>query len=439
MSVRILQTIFRRWTQADETQRGRILLTGASAVTFAIPFAFSPLWSRLYPVEYFAVAALVQALPGLFAGWSTLAMHNAVHSPKSEEAAIRLAQVGVLGVLGLGIVVSVACLVFAPLVAKVLGGGSDLAPWLWAAPILLVATGGGLVADQLMARRGQYEAMAKCMVIQTLAGPLVPAWGAGAPERANFIVLGLVIVNVLGLSLRFGYSGLLRDFARAPWNAQNLLEEFRRHLNFPRDVLPGNVLTAVAVQLPQIMLARSFGTEVVGHYARAGTLLTLPSVVFGNAFATVFSREAGRAYRERGDCRAEFVRTLGRLLIVLGPCYAVLAVTSPWLYPWFYGPSWAEAGRLAQPMAVALFFSTVSAPLSAVLYFGRNTTWDLLWQCVRLPVVLGVLVAGTYLGSAVGALWSLAVASAFLYVIYLALSYRLTVSPDARRATEIPV
>jgi O-antigen/teichoic acid export membrane protein len=405
-------------------------------VTFVVPFAFSPLWSRVYPVDYFAVAALVQTIPGLFAGWSTLAMHNAVHSPKSEDAAMRLAQVGLLGVVALGAVVAVACLAVAPQVARFLGGGSDLAPWLWAAPLLLVASGGALVADQMMARRGQYEAMAKCMVFQALSGPLVPAWGASAPERANFIVLGLVIVNVLGLALRLSYSRLLHDLARARWGAGHLREEFGRHLNFPRDVLPGNVLTAFAAQLPQVVLARSFGTETVGHYARATTLLTLPSVVFGNAFATVFSREAGSAYRDRGDCRPEFVRTLGRLLLVLGPCYAVLAVASPWLYPWFYGPSWAEAGRLAQPMAVLLFFSAVSAPLSAVLYFGRNTKWDLLWQAVRVPIVLGALMGGAVVGGVLGALWSLAAANALLYLAYLGLSYRLAVSPDARRTPQ---
>lgn len=428
----VVQAFYRRVRLGDPAGRGRTQLSVASLMGFGIPFLFSPLWSRVYPVDYFATAALLQTLPGLFAGWSTLAMYNAIHTPRDDDRVRDLFVVGVIALLGWGLLLAVVCLCFSKALVSALGGDPQLTDWLWCAPILLVASGFSLLTDQILARRGEFGKIARVMGFQALLGPVVPAIGLAHPERTNFIVIGAVSSAVAGAIMRAIYARLTHEFAGFSWQGRRLVASLWAHRNFPRDVLPGSILTAISAQLPQLVVARFFGLETVGHFARAGTLLSLPSVVFANSFSTVFSQEAGAAYRERGDCRPEFRATLRKLLWVMLPCYGVLALLAPVLYPWFYGDSWAQAGLIAQPMALFYLITTVSAPLAGVLYFGRNTRWDLLWQTVRLPMVLVALVLGGLSGNLAVMLYSLVGTAFIVYGIYLAIAYRFAV--DRTRA-----
>lgn len=403
------------------------MLSVASLVSFVVPVLFAPVWSRVYPVEYFAIAALVQVMPGILTGWSTLAYHTAIHTPREEAEAFNLVCLSLgLMLASVGVLTGV-CLVAGDWLAVHLLGHPEIGPLMPLAPFLMLCVTVSMVMDYWMARRKCFDGLARAMVSQSLLAVLVPAIGWSRPEAANFILIGVVTGALIGCLLRLHCAGFWEHVQRGVPSFGVLRATARSHWNFPRDVLPSHVLTSFSTQAPQVAIARYFDTLTVGNFARVGTLLLVPLAVFSKPFMAVFAQEAGRAYREQGDCRPVFRRTLLKLVIVMTPLYAAIGLTGPWLYPWFYGPSWREAGLLAQPMAVFYWAAAVCSPLADVMNFGRNTKWDVAWQAVRLPVVVGALYAGARWGGVLGALWALAIANVMLYGLYLLMAYHLSV------------
>jgi len=419
-----------RFRGTDATARGRNLLSAASLASFAVPLVLAPIWSRVYPLEYFAIAALVQILPGLLTGWSTLAYHTAIHTPREDQDAFTLVCLSLCLLCLSTLLLLGACALGREWLGVHLLKQAGLGSWLWFSPVLLFATTTTMIMDYWMARRQCFSELARAMTLQSVISPIVPALGLWSPQSTNFVLLGAVGSAVLGCGLRLQGSGFIGRLRLSAPSVSQMWAVALRFINFPRDVLPSHVLTSFSTQLPQINMARQFGTETVGHFARVGTLLLLPLTVFCKPFMIVFAQEAGRAYREQGNCRPVFLRTLGKLFLLMTPIYAMLALTAPWLYPWFYGATWKEAGLLAQPMAVFYWAAAVCSPLADVMNFGRNTKWDVAWQALRLPVVALSLWWGSRMGGVLGALWTLSIANVLLYGIYLMMSYHLAVRRD---------
>jgi O-antigen/teichoic acid export membrane protein len=422
----------------SESGRQWAILTGSSLFSYAVAFLLSPLWSRVYPVEYFAVAALVQTTAGLFTGWATLAYHNAVHTPGEEREAFALVLLALLALATISVVLGGVCFFAAPWVAGQLGGSEELEALVWVAPVIMLSGGTSMTLDQWLVRNRRFIDMAKINCVQVVLAAGIPACGLLQPGFTNFILFGSVGSGVLGVGLRLHYSGFFAAQRRLRCSLADIRQAAVRRANFPRDILPGNLLSEFSAQLPQIVIARHFAVETVGHYARAGSLLLLPITTLGTSLGAIFVQQAGAAYRETGDCRGIFRRKFGWLLLAMTPVYLTLALSAPWLYPWFYGPSWKDTGLLAQPLCLHFFAASIGSILSGVLKFGYNTKWDLAWQVTRVLAVAGGLWVGSRSGDIIHLLWWYAGASACMYALYLALCYWRARQPRPVAAALVP-
>jgi O-antigen/teichoic acid export membrane protein len=401
-----------------------------SAASFLVPLAFSPVWGRVYPVSYFGTAGIVQTAAAMFSGWSTFAFHNALLAPSEDQEAFALGSAGILAAVSIAGVFAIGLLFFGDSFAIALGGEDDLAMWLWAVPILIALGAANLTLDQLMVRRAKAHQIVRATLIVSIFGAIVPLIGTLAPHLTNYIVLGGVLSSFIGVAIRFRLGEFSIDcFRLSPYRVKKAVANNAR---FPRDLIPGGFLSSVASQLPQLMIARAFGSDGVAQYARASSLLGIPSTLISNGVSALFMQQASSAYRVSGDCRAITRRTLLQLAMVMGLVYAVIAGLAPWLYPWFYGPQWTDAGALAQPLAISFFAVTVFSSVSGVLYFSRKTIQDLTWQAGRV-VVLGLVLA---LSSATLNLWlvmlSLGIVNLVAYGSYAAIAYYF--SRDRARA-----
>lgn len=414
-----------RFQDPTEGSRNVALLASASGLGFMIPFALSPLWSRAYPVEYFAIAAIVQSVSGLFSGWTTLAYHNAIHASADDTEAFDFVCLSIGLVLVFSVLLAVFCITQRSWLLLQFGAPAETGPWLIAAPVILGAAGIGMVLDQWMARTGRLGEMAKCVAIQAIVSPIVPAIGLSNPTATNFILLSVTTSAILGMALRLRYSGFVGMLKVIPVAGPRLWASAVRRSNFPAHSLPSSMLVQVSSQLPILMLSRFFDTDTVGHFARAVTLLGLPIVVFGNSLTSAFSQQAGSAYRSRGTCRPELIRMFFLLTAIMTPYYLVVGYWAPVIYPWFYGDTWAEAGVLARALAPHYLAMAVVSPLSVVLFLGSNTRWDLGWQVLRLTILVVALWVGSTAFSAPGAVFLFSIGSCAAYAVYFVLSLRL--------------
>lgn len=403
-----------------------------TATSVAIPLALAPIWGRVFPVSDFATASLMQVVPGLVTSWAALTYHAAIQTPEADGDAVALAALSLWLVLlvaaGAAVAVGVAGVAIARLLRSPL-----LMEWLWAIPVLILANGARLVVDQWMIRKGMLADLGWSMVVSTLVGAAVTACGLFEWFSGNSVAAGVVAGVTAGALWRWARSGLLNEIhLRGPTRAEAVAMA-RRFRNFPRDGVLGSLVTNVGLQIPQVVLSRFFGPDVAGQYARANVLIGVPASVLGQPVAASFTGRAGDAFRGSGDCRPEIARALKRLVGLLAPAYIGLGLLSPVLLPFFLGPSWKQAGLLAQPMVLSMLATTVFGPLGVVLLLANRTGVNLLWQFGWLIAGLLGLFIGIRVGSPESALWVHAAANCVTYGLYAMLAYRFGWVAPSRR------
>lgn len=405
--------------------RGKGWFTIGTWMSIALPLAVAPLWSRIYPLPYFAESALVQAVAGLFASWASGSFHLAIASPVDESEAAGLCLISLL-------LVTAVAVGFAMMLMLMEAGGQQtgavgIAQYSGYVPLLILGNGTRLVLDQFMIRLGLFRELGTSLTLTAVLTVFVPAVGLLDVDAGNFLLLGTVVGTLGGALLRLHLSAFARVALSSGHSLESIRNIARRYRNFPRDLVPGSFLTNVGLQLPQLMLAKLADSTVLAHYSRAMTLVALPVSVLGQPLSAMYQRDGALAYRVGGDCRAALSKVTVRLALLLVPVYSVFLVLADWLLPFAFGPAWEGAGTVARPMMVSMLVSTVAAPAGFTLLFGRHTLLNLRWQVAWvLSLVMGYFVGGLS-GSAISALWGVAVANVAAYSLYWLLGWRAAV------------
>lgn len=395
-----------------------VVLSGTVAAQ-AIPLVGSLVIARLVAPEAF----------GAFATWLGVCTTAAVVATGRYEQALAVERDGAPRRAGVAATLMVVAAVGAAL------GVACLVAWWWrpawldrVSPGLLVSivpAAMGIAATQTWqswaAAEGRYAALSSIRIAQ--AAGITGSQIAAAWVEPSAASLGWGQVIGLGCGLAVAAWRLpLR-----PWpGAAEITAFLRAHRRFPRWSLPADAINAAASNLPVIIVASRFGGEVAGLLALALRTLGAPIAMLGSAVLDVFKRRASVAYRERGECRAEYADTL-RVLAPAGAATAVVFVAAgESLFALAFGEAWRGAGTVALWLAPLFALRFVASPLSYTVYIAGKQAIDLAWQCGLLALTLATL---SWPHTYRAALLSYAAAYSAMYVVYLALSYRFAKGP----------
>lgn len=239
------------------------------------------------------------------------------------------------------------------------------------------------------------------------ADVLVGAYLAGA-------AVGLIIsITVYPLKIRWKWDMVWRH-SKKFWGRQK---------KFPMFSLPADAINTAAAQLPIIIVAFRFGAEMAGWLAMSMRLLGVPIGLLGKAVLDVFKRHAAVSFRERGECRKEYIRTFQVLGFgSIGFCI-VMYFLGESAFSFLLGAKWKQAGEIAVWLMPLFAMRFIASPLSYVIYIAEKQHIDLLWQVA----LLGMTIVSLYSNlSSENAIKLYSAGYSFLYMIYLGMSYRFS-------------
>ena len=395
---------------------GRVL--GGTALAQAIPILGSLLIARLYaPAEF-----------GLFAAWLGLAYLAAVVVTGRFEAALALeadgeprraaARATFVVVGGSALLLLVAALLLW------LAGGIAGVPALLL--LLFAPTAAALAAAQVWqawaAGDGRLSALSSMRIAQAVAVTGAQITAGALWPRAE----ALAAAQLAGLLL-----GLLQSWRALPPHRPPLPPRAERHAamrafwrtrrRFPLLSLPADAINAAAAQLPLVIVGSRFGAEAAGCLALTQRVLAAPVALLGAAVLDVFRRESALAFRERGECRAVFDRTLRVLAAGSVGVALLLAATAESLFVLAFGERWRLAGTMALWLLPLFALRFVASPLSYLFYVAGKQHVDLIWQALLLVLTLATLWLPADLR---GALVAYSAGYCAMYGVYLLLSFR---------------
>ncbi|MCG6542263.1 oligosaccharide flippase family protein [Pseudomonas sp. KSR10] len=192
---------------------------------------------------------------------------------------------------------------------------------------------------------------------------------------------------------------------------------------FPVFSLPAGLINTAAAQLPIIIVASRFGADTAGLLALAIKVLGAPSGLLGKSVLDVFKRHAAIAFKERGECRREYLKTL-YVLASLALIFCVgIVFLSEMFFSLAFGNAWRGAGTIAVWLSPLFAMRFIASPLSYMVYIVGKQHFDLSWQVALFcTTVVGLYSFNLY--SEALQVYSLTCGA--LYAVYLWMSYRFS-------------
>ncbi|MEM1042640.1 MAG: oligosaccharide flippase family protein [Bacteroidota bacterium] len=396
---------------ARGTLAGPVLtLVSGTVAAQALAYLARPLLTRLFTPEAFGLLGFYLAAVAVLSTAATGKYEDAIPLPASERDA---AGVWTLA-LGLSLVVSLASLAVIPLrepVAALLGR-PEVAMALWFVPVGVWAAAWGRASEVWLTRTDRFGSVSGARVAQNAV--MVPAQiGAGLTGgAATGLVGGHLAGRLVGTAVLTGVA--LRKVRPALADLRRLARLYRR---FPLFSMPSGFLNTLSMQLPAFLLLAFFAPDVLGLYVLAYGTLAVPMQLVGGAVGQVFFVRAAEARRE--GALGALTQTVFARLSAFGlfPLAAML-LAAPSAFAVVFGDAWREAGVFAQLLAPWLYFSFVSAPLSALFDVLEQQPSELAFNVALVIARAAALVLGGQSGSALVAVGLFGAVSAAGWLVH---------------------
>lgn len=394
------------------------VLTG-TAIAQIIPVAGTLIIARQYEPDQF----------GVFSVWLGLVLLLGVVLTGRFEAALAIEHDGEPRRLGLLSTVATACLgaaVALLICLIVMTVAPEISRGLPVSLVAILVPAAFAIAlaqtwQSWAAAEGRYRHLSFMRIVQAAAVTLVQILvGCFSPTA-----FGLASAYLIGLGIGLVLSMFLMPPGRFPRHMaiKSISSFWQRHRRLPTFSLPADTINTAAAQLPVLLVAGRFGGEVAGLLAMAMRMLGAPIGLLGKSVLDVFKRHAATSYRERGECRADYVRTF-RVLSAASLLFGVvLFFTAEPLFALAFGEKWREAGTIAVWLIPMFAFKFMASPLSYMVYIAAKQHVDLVWQVALLAMTFTALTVPV---GHEAALQGYSVGYSLLYVIYLMMSYRFS-------------
>ena len=396
-----------------------IVLTGTGLAQI-IPLTAMPILTRLIPPAelgpYFIWLGVVTVLSVIF----SLRLDVAVFNTRTPQELSDLLQTSVVGAVTLAGLAYAGLEIFSHLLPKK-ATQWNLNQWRIEALILAVIWSVNMVAQNAYIFGAHFRRQAAVRVIQAASvavAQVAAAW-------AGWGVQGIILLQTLatGVIVLWNTIDIKRKFKLefSLFNKEYLKNTFREHWRFPVISMPADTIGSFSGQLPIFLIGNRFGALPAGQFALTNKALATPMKLLAGSVLTVFKEEAARQYRETGQCRDAFTKTLNRLVLIGFLPFTGLFFFSGALFELVFGAEWREAGVYASILAPMFFMQFISSPLSYVFYITNKQFSDLVWQIILVSMTAGVFLVTENIVFAVK-LYSLGYG--LLYGIYLYMSYK---------------
>ncbi|MBB2777139.1 UNVERIFIED_ORG: O-antigen/teichoic acid export membrane protein/glycosyltransferase involved in cell wall biosynthesis [Comamonas terrigena] len=252
------------------------------------------------------------------------------------------------------------------------------------------------------------------VIFQIAAGLLFPT--------ATSLAIGYFMGAMAGCVVGFRMMSIRRSI----WSIdfmQAMTDFWQRNRKFPMFSLPADALSTATAQLPVILVASRFGMDAAGLLAMALRLLGVPMALLSASVLDVFKRHAGKAWRERGECRSEYLHALRILIVIAAVASLIIAISAEIFFEIAFGNGWVGAGSMALWLLPRFAVGFVASPLSYMVYIANKQHIDLVWQVVLLVMTLATLLIFDNIDSA---LLIYGFGYSILYLFYLWISYSFT-------------
>lgn len=341
-------------------------LVSGTAFSQVLLIVASPLLTRLYEPKAFGILAIFLSVTNIIGVVICLRYELAIMLPEADEDAANLLAAS-LGFVGLISFLTIPIIWFGQPIILNLLHVPELGRYLWLVPVMVFFNGIGLALNYWNSRTKHFGRLSIARIFQsaTTVGTQLGAGYAGYATGGSLFAAG-VLGSALSSSVLSGQ--IWRDdshFLQQSINWSGIKAGIKRYLKYPLYDTWASLFNTVSSELPTLLLSVFFSASVVGYYALAFRLMSLPMSLIGRSIGQVFFQRASVAKNE-GNL-ADVTETTFSYLVKLSIVpILTLTLISKDVIGFVFGQAWQESGVYLQIIGLWAVFWFISSPLSSL-------------------------------------------------------------------------
>ncbi|NNC75236.1 MAG: lipopolysaccharide biosynthesis protein [Acidimicrobiia bacterium] len=407
---------FSRLLAPGSFARNAAVLGSGTALSQLIALAAYPFLTRLYTTDQFGVLTVYSSALAILVVVASFRYELAIPLSEEDGEGFDTLVLSLAILLGFSSLTAVVVVAMPDQIATVLGS-DGVRPYLWLLPIGVLGAGLFQALSFWAIRVGSFTSIARAKVFQ--------GFGLAGTQLIAGVVSGatawLVVGDVVGRAAGSGRLGSLvlssdvRGDGVPGWG--RLRSVAHRYRRFPAYSMFAGLLNSAGLRVPALLIVAQYGLTTGGQFGLTLLVLAVPITLVSRSVSQVYLSEAARLARtSHGELKRLFQATAVRLAAIGVVPVAVLVIAGPWLFETVFGAEWRVSGELARALSPMLFGQFVVAPLAHTLTVLERQSTQLLWDAIRLGLVVATL--GGISAQGGSALLAVSVYGAAMFVAY---------------------
>lgn len=398
-------------------------MTG-TIIAQAIPVLSTPILTRLYSPQDFGIFAVYMSILAIMGIFATGRYEIAIMQPKLHKNADQLLWLALLVSLIISLVGLVFIIFFKEYVIKLLGNpNNENIVYMIPLSIMLVTLYNGLT--QWLNRNKHYKQMSFNRISQSLLLALFSIIFIAINNKIAEI--GLLLAHTIAYSISFYLLYKSKSLQKlTKFKFKNMLILAKKYDRYPKIDLFASGFNILAQQSPVLFLTAFMGAIYAGPYYMVERLLALPVGILSSSIGSVFREQATYEKHQSGGYDKIFIATLKKLFFFGFPIFLILFFLSPYLFVWFLGDKWVEAGKYAQILIPMFFFKFLVSPLSYSFYISDKLDYDLYGQILFFLGIAFSFAIGYFYDNVYFAIIGTSISGSLTYLLFLFISFKLS-------------
>ena len=413
-----LRTILAQQFQAGSFLRNLTILGSGTALAQIVPILASPILTRIYSPEDFAMFAVFNAFVSTLTPIVCGKYEVALVLPKNNVAAEHLFGIALYVAFGIAILLTGVFLFTGHGVLSVLNA-EKLGYWIFAVPAALLLTGFFTAASYFANRQQRYHLMSKARVARSLLTALISILaglvGNGFGGLLTGFFSGLIMASVI---LFFADRRLLTHRTLQWGKTKKLLAWKYRH--YPMYNASTGLLDGLTLSLPVFFLSRYFPESIVGYYALVIRVSSAPVGFISASVSQINLKKVVDLVNSGKSPLPYLIKLSGILAIIILIPAVIIVAWGPELFTLVFGTEWTEAGSYARILMPAIAVQFIASTLSSTLGATNNNRIGAMWKLLSFVSTLAVFFWFAPRADILTLLYAVTVNNILLYLLYMA-------------------
>lgn len=345
-----------------------------TGVAQLIPFLITPLLSRIFTKEDFAVYTSFIAFVAVFSVACGGRYQYAIVLPKKNEDAEEIFFISIFLNLFYALILQVIVSLLYIFSIDIF----NLQDSILLVPLYILCQGLWLSATNLAIRQKKFKRNALAKIVQTSSNATSTLFFGFAG-----LLNGLIFGRLVGVILSVFYQ--MRKLSARPYS-QIRISELKatalKYISFPKHTIYPSLLNAFSTQAPVFFIGEVFAEEILGYYGFTLLVIAGPLSIVSISFRDVFYQKISEAFY-LGKIKSVYrIYKINLLILALigTPVVLIFFFFGEPIFCLIFGAEWKDSGVYSSILTIGFVVKFVVSPLSVIFNVTDKLKTLKFWQ-----------------------------------------------------------